>query len=65
VSFAAKRAFDWIKSSINQSINQSVSKDGRFSTTLVGTPTEVLFCFILIIESNLDSDSDSVDSVVF
>jgi len=49
VSFAATRAFDWIKSSINQSRRTFLLRSDRQGA-------EVLFCFILIIGS---------DSVVF
>jgi hypothetical protein len=43
VSFAAKRAFDWIKSSINQSINQSQRTDVSLLRSSERRPR---FCFV-------------------
>lgn len=57
VSFAAKRAFDWIKSSINQSINQS-------RRTFLYYARNAGRGFVLF-HSNNRIGSDSVDSVVF
>lgn len=49
VSFAAKRAFDWIKSSINQSINQSQRMDVSLLRSSERRPR---FCFVLFHSNN-------------